>query len=235
MTYEGTQGSCKNLYGGKANPARIDFAALIKEPDCASNLCEGMQLLALTQISHTAADYMFYGLGRNGYHSITRFWEAVEFFWHARSNDPSTWHGVPDIIQVNVSDKGKKSVSRNKPSDETLKLQCFDVYYELSGLANQMNMNIFLDFLKSEREKIILKNLDQVTEYFKISLGGQMSFLLEHTDFIQTMILPTAPEQIEKLLLPYVNRANKKFVSRSINLGHARKHVTNSIGQQSFL
>ncbi len=243
MVYEGSQGSCKNPYGGISNPSRVDFTEWLANPECLNGgCCSGAKLLALTQIAHTCSDYLFYGLGRNGY-TLDKWFEAVEFFWRTRSNNPETWKDAPKIKYTKLGDNGKQEVYFETPPEETLKLQCFDKYYELADLGNVMSITVFLECLKKERRKLIYKNKQQVEEYFHfcrtnqvLSNIGQMSFLIDYSDFLEVLIWPESPEQIGKRLLPVIFNAVSEVHKERKRLRRASRQKNDIINkQQSFV
>jgi hypothetical protein len=244
VIHEGNHGSCKNPYGGRVNPSRIDFSAWITDPECIdSSKATGLQLFALTQISHAAADYLFFGLGRNGY-TLIKWFEAFEFFWRTRSTDPSTWQDTPEVKRIKIGPKGEKIVVYEQAEDETLRLQCFDKYYELSELDKYIRMDAFLEHLLKIRRKLIYDSREQVEEYLKyyrrnqqIEIAGQLSFVSEdiNIEFLETLIWPNSPEQVEELILPYVYKSiGEKLSSKKYSKPVVSKDPIIAEGQSSF-
>lgn len=252
--YAGSRGSCKNPYGGLINPARIDFVAFVFSLACAdSSKQSGVKIFALTQIAHAAADYAFFGFGRNGYHRVEHFFEAVEFLFRTRSYEPETWRDAPAIEQIFVDpESGQRVKSVTVPPPETLQLQCFDKYYEISELDQAMPMEDFLETLKEARRKLILQSRDQIHEYIEFCRrnalsrkGGQLQFAMELLDmdspeFIETLVYPKSPEEVETILLPFEPLPKRARLRRHIRRKlKRRKSFTYKIavpyGQQEFV
>jgi hypothetical protein len=212
-----------------------------------------VKIFALTQIAHAAADYAFFGFGRNGYHRIEHFFEAVEFLFRTRSYEPETWRDAPPIEQIFVDpESGKRIKSVTVPPPETLRLQCFDKYYEISELDQAMPMDDFLETLKDARRKLILQNREQVREYVEFcrrnmlnKKRGQLQFSMElpnmdSPEFIETLVYPQSPEDVEAVLLPYEPLPKRAFHRRLSGKKLKRRksftyRITVPYGQQEFV
>lgn len=228
------RGSVKNLYGGVINPTREDFVEFVRSALCMDQSKQsGAKLFACTQLCHVTADYLFFGLGRNGYHVVSHFFEAVEFLFRARSYLPETWKDSPAIEQVFVDPVTKKRVKTvTVPAPETLKLQCFDTYYEVAEVGQAMHMDVFLDLIKKKRRDLILLNHDQVSKCMDVFrrgclsfLGGQQEFIWESLDSpeaIEALVYPKSPEELESLFTPLGLQPLKAFRART-GMGGVRK------------
>ena len=240
-------GCCTNPYGGLINPSRIDMPAFAASPDCRSGSYPPDQLLALTVIEHTYALYQFWGLGDNGYQDPQWWFETVDFFYRCRSNKPETWKDAPPVKRVSFNDKGKMVVNYEKIPDETLKLQCFDVYYEQSGMAKQMPMDLWLEGIRKIRIQLLRDNNEQMKTYREFCRrnhlefkGGQLWLHLEDPGETEALVQPETPEQLDNFLLSCIGnrhrptrplrRRSEVLPSRSYS-----KLIPTSAGQQSFV
>ena len=232
------------------NPARIDFVALVLGSKCYEGAKQsGFKLFALTQISKAYAEYMNFGIGDNGYKNPVRFFEASEFFFRTRSYEPDTWKDSPPITEVFTDPETGKRVKRTiVPPEETLRLQCFDKYYEFSGLNLYMPIDEFLWKLQAARRTWVIDNREQISTYldfcrrykYKRS-SSQLEFMMESPDFIEIMVCPDTPEQLDSIIRPYVPLPSRAYHHHRLSGRRLKRKssfsrpVTIAYGQQEFV
>lgn len=248
------RGSCKDPYGGLINPARIDWIEFVESLACANQSKQsGAKLFATTVISHSSADFLFFGFGRNGYHKVERFWEATEFMFRTRSTEPETWKDAPPIEQIFVDpETGKRVKSVVVPPPETLRAQCFDRYYEVAELDLKLSMDDFLDQLKETRRGLVVQNLERMQEFLEFrrrnalaSKGGQLRFVMESLNLkspgaIDALVCPQSPEELEAVLPPFgplPERARlRRVFGKKLNSGKRSTYkIIVPYGQQEFV
>jgi hypothetical protein len=229
----------------------------------ASGTDDPYKLLAIRIISDAASNYLYWGFGRNGT-TIEKFWEANEYFFRVRSNDPESWKDARYMRKMVIDPvTGKKRFVNEELSDETLKLGCFDRHYELSGLDNLMTLDKFTRWLAIRREELVRENEDQINEYVELLKGvsweqcirqqvkqhgiSAPAFLFETTtpaEKMEVLVRPTSPVDVANLVyynknrgVPWKARDLRKGAhsSRVQSRQRGRRRIKTQAGQLSFL
>jgi hypothetical protein len=152
-------GMAANPFGGRVRLDLIDLVEF-RVPNQPAEM-----VLFLECIKDSVFNYLFFALGRNGT-SLDEFWWAMEYLFRVRSFDPTTWQGAKSARVTTVDKRsGKRSVRFECLNDETVRMMCFDIHYELSGLARLMSMDRFLAGLKFTRRQIVRENRSQIDKY----------------------------------------------------------------------
>jgi hypothetical protein len=153
---------------GKYNPQRLDRFDLIKYIQHQECLEGGKipheQLIWLVQVQSAANDWLFFGLSEKNGITVDKFWEAHRYLHLVRSTAPDTWSSR--VLRATYEDEvtGKRKTEIIHLSDNQMRAGCFDVHYELSGLAKHMHPDRFLGKLKSMRELLVRQNWDTINE-----------------------------------------------------------------------
>ena len=218
-----------------ASSSRIDFVAYAKGEECKDSARQtGEKLFALTVIDCSTADYLYFGLEEEGQHVPENFWSAVEFFFRIRSWDKETWCDSPPVEDmVSDPDTGKRSRRVIIPSPETLKLQCFDRYFEVAELDKHITIEAFLDNLKQRRINLLLENRTQVRKNIEMirkrfmTKSGQLGLLQPQLEnfpehFMDVLVHPTEPKQLEDLLYPDIILPIKRRYHTRFGIRHGR-------------
>jgi hypothetical protein len=146
--------------------------------------------------------YQCFGLGN----AITpqEFWEAYCYLFRARSYDPDSWG---DRTRKVVYYSKKRATKSKKLSDNEMKLLCFDVHYELSGLAEFCKLPEFLDKMKRKRKALVEDYCDELYGFIankqrrckKAGRGQQLELGLPLPEIERTMTEPSSGYDVAKL------------------------------------
>jgi hypothetical protein len=153
-------GMAANPFGGFPRLDRIDLLAF------ASGTDSPQKMLYLATIKQALAEYLFYGLGRNGT-TAAEFYFAHEYFFEVRSTVPETWGSR--IINAVVEESGKRRRRIVLLSDSEMGLGCFDVQYGISQLDKGLPFDRFVTYLEQQRITILTENWDQVRRYLCVT------------------------------------------------------------------
>lgn len=190
---------------------KFDFATGQGFLDCMNSPGDSPEKrIALQLISSTAHEYLFFGLGQNCIR-IDRFFEASDFFFRVRSNDPDTWGKCRTIRTCAVSEEtGKREVTVQVLDDSTIKSMCFDRWYSLAGLDNQMPLDHFCKWLKIKRRKTLEDNQAQVREYIEwlgepnLRAAGiwqeSFEFMKDWRHVLEILVEPSEPSYLAALI-----------------------------------
>jgi hypothetical protein len=195
-------GMSKNAFGGKLRLDRLDLMESLS-----TNL-SGVSVLYLSTIKDAVHNYLFFALGRNGT-SADEFSAACLYFFRIRSFLPDTWEGSKMRRITEVDSEGKRVSKQVEFTDEQLKLMCFDVHYDYSGLGSAMAIDRFLKLLKEERKEILQQNEEQVRAYVEeirakeldqIGTGQQVPLRIGFKDDIEILTEPSEPVELARML-----------------------------------
>jgi hypothetical protein len=155
ITVGGSGGMCVNPFGGHAWVGKLDVAEM------ASGGCTAVALLMRSVILDAVGSYLYFGLGKNGMIAEEFLW-ASEYFFKVTSNAPPTWSADR---RLKVADGQNKTFV--DLTDAEMRLGCFDIHYELSGMDRAVSLETFRRMLRDKRRQIIEENLAQVREYLQ--------------------------------------------------------------------
>ena len=166
-------GMCARPFGGFDRLDRIDLFAF------ASGTDSPFKLLYLKVIQQALAEYLYFGLGRNGT-TPAEFYFASRYFFAVRSRDPETW-GHSRVINEIVADEvtGKRNRRIIHLSHEEFKLGCFDTHYALAELDKVMPFDKFVRYLEDQRLEVLAQNWNQVCSYLNIADADEHKTLRE--------------------------------------------------------
>lgn len=108
--------------------------------------------------------HLYLDFGLRGKVRVTDFFDSYWYLFQIRSEDPSTWGDLKNIKWCFTED-GKRKKLDHTPTDKEIAGHCFDVHYELSGLANYCAMARFLNKIHSNREELVKLNRDKLFRY----------------------------------------------------------------------
>lgn len=131
-------GMSVNPFANQCRLDRLDFSG--------ENTLVPEKSLYLQTITDAIHNYKFFGLGRNGT-TAEEFAYSCEYLFRIRSWDVTTWP------------------VESKIDPEDTRMSCFDVHYELAGLADYMTMDRFLKDLVKNRTRIVDENQGQILAY----------------------------------------------------------------------
>lgn len=161
-------------------------------------------LIYLYLITREIHNYLYFCLGNNGT-TPDKFLEAYRYLFLVRSDRPETW-GSRLLKTQRLDVDGRLQNSVVQLTDEEMRLGCFDVQYELSGMQDVMHIERFERWLQERRAAILRENLPQFLAYLDelrahelntISQGRQLPLWAFGTD--DPMRVMVAPETFRQL------------------------------------
>lgn len=214
-------GMCKNPFGGcdhkeavpgkrcpvcgKKKNVRLDRLDL-EQGTTVKGEREG--LVYLQVVTNEMHNYLYFCLGKNGV-TPDKFLEAYNYLFVVRSNKPDTW-GERQLKTQRADAKGRQRNVVVSLTDEEMKMGCFDVHYDLSGLAEVMHIDRFLLWLQEERAAILRENAPQFLGYLNelrqqeldtVPKGLQLPLWVFGTDDpLKVMVCPETFTQLASML-----------------------------------
>lgn len=194
-------GMCENPYGGHF---RLDKFELLGTGD---GKTEPLEMVFRQLITNTVSNYIFFGLGHNGYGCADEFLMAHDYFFTVTSDRPETWNPDRQIRVTDIEQGIHKWQQFVDLTDEQMADGCFDRHWIMSGLDRAMNISTFKRLLRRKRRNIIEANYQQVKNYLhtlRDQAAGRGEYLkpcLYQGDLLETLVEPT-DEALASLLYP---------------------------------
>lgn len=187
-------GMCANPFGGEDRIDRINLLEYL-EPNASPS-----KVLFLNVIQDAASNYLYAFLGKNGT-SAEEFFYAHQYFFEVESKKREDWDHHRNI-KIIYTHQGKKVVENRYLQDSELQFMCFDWHFVLSGLEAFMDINKFLEGLKTKRRRILTQNWQQVQTYVEslyqhevelITDGNQVPLRVWNEELLEILIDPPTP------------------------------------------
>lgn len=203
-------GMCSDPFLGKPRLDRLDLRSCLpadEPPEC---------LLFLETISDAVSNYLYFGLGRNGTTGY-EFFCSYRYFYVVRSDDPLTWESA-HIQMCYETEEGERIRQERELTEEEMKMGCFDVHYDRSGLSRRWRIERFLRSLKTMRLNIVLENQERIQDYLRqlrerdfdrLLEGSQTRLPLLSADMISTLVEPRNGAAVAELLFVPLSEFHK--------------------------